>query len=115
MPKGVYARKSAQQKTAKKPAAKAKAAARKPAAKPASQPVEPIAGALAAVPSTPAASLAEPQFSADDFRKSIDDMAGPLLKAYARRIGIMQRDVDGLTEYRLRQNCKAMLAESMGD
>jgi hypothetical protein len=42
-------------------------------------------------------------------------MAGALLKAYARRIGIQQRDVDGLTEDRLRQNCKAMLLERMDD
>lgn len=126
MPKGVYERKSAQQKTAKKPAAKVKAKAKakvtvkaRTAAKPAIKPVEPPKGKLAAVLTTPAAALAtqqaEPQFSADDFRKSIDDMAGPLLKAYARRIGIKQRDVDGLTEDRLRQNCKAMLLESMDD
>lgn len=53
------------------------------------------------------------QFSADDFRRSVDDMSGQLLKAYARKIGISQRDVDGLTEDRLRQNCKAMLFEQL--
>jgi hypothetical protein len=94
MPKGVYARKSAQSKTAAKPAkAKAKAA---PAAELADKPVE-------------------QQFSAQDFRCSIDDMAGAKLKAYARRIGIMPRDVEGLSEDRLRQNCKARVLESMED
>lgn len=39
--------------------------------------------------------------------RSIDDMEGAALKEYARSIGISQRDVDGLTESRLRQNCKA--------
>lgn len=107
MPKGVYARKSAQQKPAVKPAkAKAKAA---PAAK----------APLANVVTTPAAELAdqpvEQQFSAQDFRCSIDDMAGAKLKAYARRIGIMPRDVEGLSEDRLRQNCKARVLESMED
>lgn len=107
MPKGVYARKSAQPKTAAKPAkAKAKAA---PAAK----------AKLANVVTTPAAELAdkpvEQQFSAQDFRCSIDDMTGAKLKAYARRIGIMPRDVEGLSEDRLRQNCKARVLESMED
>ena len=115
MPKGVYARKSAQQKRAAKAEAKAKVKASEPASQPATKPAAPVAGALAAVLTTPAVKLAEPPFSADDFRKSIDDMAGALLKAYARRIGIQQRDVDGLTEDRLRQNCKAMLLERMDD
>lgn len=108
MPKGVYARKSAQQKSAVKPAkAKAKAA--------------PIAtkAPLAQVVTTPAAELAdkpvEQQFSAQDFRCSIDDMAGAKLKAYARFVGIMPRDVEGLSEDRLRQNCKARVLDSMED
>lgn len=111
MPKGVYARKSAQQKTAGKGKAKAKAKAARSRNKAAAKPVA-AASQLASVLTTPAAELADPaqpkpQFSADDFRKPIDDMEGALLKAFARRIGIMQRDVDHLTEDRLRQNCKA--------
>jgi hypothetical protein len=123
MPRGVYERRSAQQKAAGKGKVKAKAKA-KASPKSKSQPavVKPAAAApvqLATVVTTPAAKLAdpqpEPQFSRDDFRKPIDDMEGPLLRAYARRIGIMQRDVDGLTQDRLRQNCKALLLEQLED
>jgi hypothetical protein len=111
MPRGVYARKSAQQKTAGKGAGRAKvarqaqrAAAAPPAAAPPAATVQP---ATVVVPD------AVPQFSADDFRRPIDTMDGALLRAYARRIGIMQRDVDGLTKDRLRQNCKALLLEQL--
>lgn len=96
MPRGVYVRKSAQQKAARKVAAKAKA------------PAAPALAAASAPAASPEQLAAEPQFSAADFRKPIDDMSGPLLRAFARRIGVMQRDVDGLTEDRLRQNCKAL-------
>jgi hypothetical protein len=121
MPRGVYERRSAQQKTAGKGKVKAKAKApAKPAAKSlavvAAKPAAAASKQLAAVLTTPAAALAEkpePQFSRDDFRKSIDDMDGPLLRAYARRIGVMQRDVDHLTQDRLRQNCKALLIEQL--
>lgn len=103
MPRGVYARKSAQQETA----GKGKAGVKVPAAPP----------KLAAVITTPAAELAqkqpEPQFAVSDFKRPIDDMGGALLRAYARHIGIQQRDVDGLTEDRLRQNCKARVFETI--
>lgn len=94
MPRGVYKRMGG------KAAAVEKAAA--PSVVPAATP------ALAA----PAAM---PQFTATDFRKPIDDMSTPLLRAYARRIGIMQRDVDGLTEDRLRQNCKIRAIQNIED
>ena len=78
---------------------------------------------LTSVVTTPAAALVDPkpetapapQFSAQDFRRSIDDMEPALLRAYARRIGIKQRDVDGLSEARLRQNCKAQVLEALSD
>lgn len=103
MPRGVYARRSAQQETAVK--ARRGAAAKAPAPRAAAAP--PPAAAPAPAPAQPA----KTQFSRDDFRRSIDDMSGAMLKAYARSIGILQRDVDALTEDRLRQNCKARIAE----
>lgn len=121
MPKGVYARKSAQRETAGKGAAKTKAKAkvsRAPARRAdAAKPAAAATTQLAAVLTTPAASLAqpEPQFTREDFRRSVDDMSGPLLHAYARQIGIQQRDVDNLTEDRLRQNCKLRIAERFED
>lgn len=48
-------------------------------------------------------------------RVAVDAIAGDELKAYARSIGITQRDVDGLSEDRLRQNCKARIYDSMED
>lgn len=43
----------------------------------------------------------------------IDSLAGDELKQYARQAGVMQRDVDGLTENRLRQNVKALVNEHL--
>lgn len=48
-------------------------------------------------------------------RVAVDGIGGDNLKAYARSIGISQRDVDYLTEARLRQNCKARILDSMED
>lgn len=48
-------------------------------------------------------------------RVAVDAIEGDELKAYARSLGITQRDVDGLTQDRLRQNCKARIADSMAD
>jgi hypothetical protein len=48
-------------------------------------------------------------------RGSVDDMTGDTLKAYARSIGITQRNVDFLSEARLRQNCKARIYDAMED
>lgn len=103
------ARKSAPKKTAGKRKASAKRA--RSSAKTAKP--KPPRG-LQAIATTPAAQLGNPvqaaperQFSHQDFRMSIDDMEPARLHAYARHLGILQRDVDGLTEDRLRQNCKA--------
>ena len=46
---------------------------------------------------------------------SVDDMSGDELKAYAAEVGVSQRDIDGLTEDRLRQNCKARIFTAMED
>lgn len=58
--------------------------------------------------------LTQPNFYRNQ-RVAVDKIGGADLKAYARSIGITQRDVDGLTEDRLRQNCKARIAQSMED
>jgi len=58
--------------------------------------------------------LTQPNFYRNQ-RVAVDKIGGLELKAYARSIGIQQRDVDGLTEDRLRQNCKARIAQSMED
>jgi hypothetical protein len=46
---------------------------------------------------------------------SVDDMSGDELKTYAAKVGVSQRDIDGLTEDRLRQNCKARIFSAMED
>ena len=45
--------------------------------------------------------------------RSVKDMAGEDLKAYARKVGISERDVTGLSESRLRQNCMVMAHENL--
>lgn len=42
---------------------------------------------------------------------NVREMAGDPLKDYARTLGITARDIDFLTEERLRQNCLLRLAE----
>ncbi len=46
---------------------------------------------------------------------SVDDMTGDALKAYAAKVGISQRDIDGLSEDRLRQNCKVRIFNSINE
>lgn len=58
--------------------------------------------------------LVQPNFYRNK-RVAVDAISGIELKSYARSLGITQRDVDGLTEDRLRQNCKARIAESLAD
>lgn len=48
-------------------------------------------------------------------RGSVEDMSGEGLKAYARRVGIIERDIQGLSEDRLRQNCRAAIHAAMED
>jgi hypothetical protein len=41
---------------------------------------------------------------------SVDDLSGQQLKDYAKRAGVSQRDIEFLTEDRLRQNVKLAIA-----
>lgn len=52
---------------------------------------------------------------ADDDRRplgsvDVDSLSGEALRRYARRAGVFPRDVDNLTEDRLRQNTKLVIA-----
>lgn len=98
MPRGVYKRKGAAASAARPSVPKGQAAQ--------IATVSAVAPAPAAVPQ---------QFTREDFRKPIADMSGALLKAFARSIGVMQRDIDGLSEDRLRQNCKALQLAALED
>lgn len=42
---------------------------------------------------------------------NIDALVGDALRAYARHIGLTERDASGLSEERLRMNCKARLSD----
>lgn len=69
---------------------------------------------------TPPAQLVAPEFLVQpsfyrNKRVAVDAIEGDELKAYARSIGITQRDVDFLSVDRLRQNCKVRILESMED
>lgn len=97
MPRGVYQRKSASADKA---------------------PVVESAQVLTDTPvaATPSAPIPEPAAPMQDdrfIRGSVENMSGDLLKRYARQVGVMQRDIDGLSEDRLRQNCKAMIFAAM--
>jgi hypothetical protein len=48
-------------------------------------------------------------------RGSVEDMQGETLQAYARKVGIIERDIQGLTEDRLRQNIRAAIHAAMED
>jgi hypothetical protein len=105
MPRGIYKRASVNK------------------AAPGAQPVVQMATVKqASVPAKPANSvqLVAPEFlTQPNFFRSkriaVDAIDGEQLKAYARSLGITQRDVDFLSEDRLRQNCKARIADSMAD
>lgn len=43
--------------------------------------------------------------------RSVADMTGDELKDHARKMGVSERDVIGLSESRLRQNCMVMIHE----
>lgn len=45
----------------------------------------------------------------------VDRMSGNHLKAYAKKVGVVQRDIDTLSDDRLRQCCKLMLADAYED
>lgn len=120
MPRGVYARKSAPGAGVPKkvkPKAKAKPVAAKPK-KAAAKPAPPKRSAAVPVAPKPVVQLVTPEFLVvpDFFRNKrvdVDTVGIDELKAYARHIGITQRDVDGLSESRLRQNCKARILEAL--
>ncbi len=57
--------------------------------------------------------VASPQPTSFAISRSVHDMAGDELKAHARRIGVSERDVIGLSESRLRQSCLVMVHENM--
>lgn len=107
MPRGVYERKSAQNAAPKaqaQPVAKALPAKVPSAPLPDNSPVQWVAPAF----------VVAPAFYRNQ-RVSVDDISGDALKAYARSLGITLRDVNHLTENRLRQNCKARIIEAMED
>lgn len=61
---------------------------------------------------TAGAEMPPPSFAVS---RSIQDMTGDTLKAHARKVGISERDVNGLSEDRLRQNCMVMAVEMLED
>lgn len=140
MPRGVYQRKSANAAAKVEPtkkASKAKAKALKPedqrplvltrekppAAAPVASPVthtQPVADVPPVADSDPApaptSAIPVVRLQREEpIRGAVENMSGETLKRYARQIGIQQRDVDNLTEDRLRQNCKAMIFAAMED
>lgn len=62
----------------------------------------------------PAQPVAVPEVHESSWRPlgsvNVDTLAGDVLKAYARRAGVSPRDIDCLTEDRLRQNVKLAIA-----
>lgn len=91
---------------------------RKPAKEPSQAP------ALVATPEAPeqadalppaVASAPEPTPYYRTKRINIDTVGFDELKLYANTIGILKRDIDSLTEARLRQNCKARVFQMMED
>lgn len=98
MPRGVFVRKTAPERMS----------APKPDQETLTQPFAPVVHLIA-----PEA-LGRPSFYRNQ-RVNIDTVGFEALKQYARSIGILQRDVDSLSENRLRQNCKARVFQAMED
>lgn len=99
MPRGVYKRAQTVAKAAAAGAPKGQA----------------LPETVAPVIAAPVVADAPREFTREDFRKPIADMRGALLKAFARHVGVSQRDVDRLTEDRLRQNCTVMQMAALED
>lgn len=78
----------------------------------AKRPAAPVVAAAA--PPAPAAPPATEPHLADTRplgSVNVDDLSGEVLKRYALRAGVHHRDVAGLSEDRLRQNVKLVIAE----
>lgn len=105
MPRGVKG--SGKAKPTRKPKTQARAKAA-PKAPQASKPVQSKVTTASApqVASSPFAPANEPPLASVD----VDKLAGDALRRYARRAGVPQRDVDNLTEDRLKQNVKLTIA-----
>lgn len=105
----------------RKAAAAVPAAPKKRGPKPRSQVLAAAAAVVAQVataqpqsPAAPAQPEAQPAAESRDCLqrgRNIDTMPEAELRRYARQLGITQRDAEGLTIERLRQNCAAQLYE----
>lgn len=62
-----------------------------------------------------AVTASEPTTFYRNKRINIDTVGFDELKLYASTIGILKRDIDSLTDARLRQNCKARVFQMMED
>lgn len=99
------------------PSAKGKAPAKKKAAKKKPLPKRAAKVARSHVPDAPPPPASKPlevaQPIAEDRRPlesvNVDSLSGEALRAYARRAGVFPRDIDNLTEDRLRQNTKLVI------
>lgn len=73
-----------------------------------------VAGASA--PAAPAAtSKAAPAAERESHTTDVDRMYGEALKTFARQVGVVPRDIENLTEDKLRQSCKLVLAAQYED
>lgn len=104
MPRGVKGSGKAKQPARRQVAAVAPKAAPKQMAR-----AEPEAQARSPEPAAASSPLA-PENTAPLASLDVDRLAGQALRTYARRAGVPQRDVDNLTEDRLRQNVKLTIA-----
>lgn len=88
---------------------KKKAARGKPGPKPGFQPAVNLRRAAAAMKPPPPAILAAAEpIHKDPLQRSRQIRTMPLaeLRQYAKQVGVRQRDIDELSEDRLRQNCE---------
>lgn len=107
MPRGVRGSGKAAKPARKQVAAVAPKAPQKQKA----PPKEPEAKAGPTEPAATSSPLA-PENTAPLASLDVDRLAGQALRTYARRAGVPQRDVDNLTEDRLRQNVKLTIART---
>ena len=98
MPRGVFVRQTAQERRSASESVQ-------------DQPTQPDAPVVQLVGP---ALLGRPSFYRNQ-RVNIDTVDLESLKQYARSIGILPRDIEHLSENRLRQNCKARVIQAMDD